>query len=219
MKLAWASLPERAIHARLANQLLRGGGSFQHGDVVISKVKDAVRSITFPPRGFLQKRTVGAAAEMMRQRQIHLKRARSTPYEWARPRLQDRRNNVARARISLTLGSCSDVRTITGHALYLANAYISYHSSSYIYVRHFATGATDVIPVADNAKTVAAAIFFLHEKEIARVVQHGGFYTVNFCRAVTTLHPLDGPSVDLFWPVASANHPLPRKSCCCEKGA
>lgn len=216
-RLAWASLPERAIVARVSNELLRRGVDGSRGEK--GKVKDAVRE-TYPPRGFLGTRYEAVMRELGRQKPILYKRRQYTPFTWSRPSPPRRRQLVAEALLGRTVGGCYDVRVITGHAIYVVDIYRNYSHDTYMVVKHRSSRLLNLIKVARSVRTLAEGVVSLHGNEISRVLQSGGFYTIDVCRMVTTIHPLDGPSFDLHWPIEDEPHPLHRpRTAQCENWA
>lgn len=111
MGLAWSMLPEKAIIARLANQLVKHQENhYYYGrDVKQFELKEAVRK-TQPPYGYLKKRVEALPAEISRQNEIRRKRrlSREVPET---PSLQVRRNIVA-DRLTGRRGNCFYVRRI-----------------------------------------------------------------------------------------------------------
>jgi hypothetical protein len=207
--LAWASLPERAIISRVANELLRrgiDGGRGEKGDV-----KDAVRA-SCPPRGLLTSRYQGVLAALAVQKGVRNKRRwDAAPYVWERPTLEMRRLLVARARLEDdNISACYDIRVARGHTVYVVAWNRHYSLRTYLVVRHYVSNSTTAVDVGKGLLTFAQAVAAIHAKEISRAVMAGGFYTIDICRMVTTIHPLDGPSFDLHWPIVDEPHPLHR---------
>lgn len=214
-KLAWSALTEKAIIARVANQLLRRNIDGRRGEK--TAVKDAVRE-SCPPRGFLGSRYEGVLKELKRQKPIRHKRAYSfAPYEERQLRVTTRRNRVAKARLGAQTDRCSDVRTTPGHAIYVVGRYEYGCLKRYLAVRHFRTGETSYIKIPrQGARKVSEAIAALHPKETSRVLRDGGFYTVDFCRMVTTIHPPHGASYDLPWEIEGETLTLGERKAQCE---
>lgn len=112
--LAWSALPEKAIVARVSNEIARKGWEWERGR--IGDIKEMIAE-TLPPRGMKAARIKAVRAELEHQTRILYKRRRNKPYKFVRPHKNSRISFVSEAR-QTGLSTCSDINHVDGRTIF-----------------------------------------------------------------------------------------------------
>lgn len=203
LDLAWASMSELSIVAKLAAKCRKRGRGWARGDK--GEIREIVKD-SRPPRGFKKKRLDAVIEEISRQEDVSSKRARSRPIDWSNLHAQSivtRRNRVFELVAGKTeFKCCLGYQKWQGHNVFLVRR--DYYERIHLYILH-PDGGKRIIKFGDGVEghtTILGLVLYVLGRKpglLKQAVMNGWRIEPDFCLGRTVIHRPAWEDIVLPW--------------------